>query len=374
MPQDPNLYGQLAPKRQKKEMALSSSLDFTSQLTTILAKPPPTQGRARPSKSKTDALFSSAKVKRKNGNARQPTATDDASSEKLTLKSPTTTEDEKAALTAARRKMEEKARRYAAMKRGDYVPNREGEAAPLVDFDRKWAEAQEKIRGGDGGVPSQNDSSSGSDNDSDSDSTGPQPAVEETVEYEDEFGRLRTATKSQYEAYRRRLARGQHASAELETMSARPTAPSQIIYGAAVQAEAFTVSDPDRMEELARKRDRSATPPEAAHYDATAEIRNRGTGFYAFSKDEETRMREMEGLKAEREATERVRREREERVEKRRREVEERRREVAEKRARKMADRFLEGLEVKWASKSEDGGKEETDDGGASAQRDGFSG
>jgi hypothetical protein len=111
------------------------------------------------------------------------------------------------------------------------------------------------------------------------------------------------------------------------------------------------------MEELARKRDRSATPPDAAHYDAQAEIRNRGTGFYAFSKDEERRKEEMEGLKAERERTERVRMEREDKVAKRKREVEERRREIAEKRAKKMADSFLERLEKKWLAKEEEGGE-----------------
>ncbi|OIW25297.1 hypothetical protein CONLIGDRAFT_87983 [Coniochaeta ligniaria NRRL 30616] len=298
MPQDPNLYGQPPPKKQKKEMALSSSLDFTSQLTSLLSKPPTTQpaqsashGRPRPSKSKTDALFASAKVKRTPG-ARQPNPDTDT---KLTLRSPTTTEEDKSAHAAARRKMEEKARLYAAMKRGDYVPGREGEAAPLVDFDRKWAEAQ-----GSSAPSSEDDHDSAS---SDDDEKRP----EEMVEYEDEFGRLRTATRSQYETYQRRLARGLHASAELEIMSARPAAPSNIIYGPTVQAEAFVAEDEVRMEELARKRDRSATPPEARHYDAQAEIRNRGTGFYAFSKDEERRKEEMEGLKAERERTERIR-------------------------------------------------------------------
>jgi hypothetical protein len=351
MPQDPNLYGQPPPKKQKKQMALSSSLDFTSQLTSLLSKPTTTQsppsashGRARPSKSKTDALFASAKAKRKPG-ARQPNPDPDS---KLTLKSPTTTEDEKSALAAARRKMEEKARLYAAMKRGDYVPGREGEAAPLVDFDRKWAEAQQ----GGAGPTSASESE---DDDHDSESSEDDKKEEETVEYEDEFGRLRTATRSEYERYRRRLERGLHAGAELEVMSARPAAPSNIIYGPTVQAEAFVAGDEDRMEELARKRDRSATPPEARHYDAQAEIRNRGTGFYAFSKDEERRKEEMEGLKAERERTERVRLEREEKIAKRKREVEERRREIAERNAKKMADSFLDRLGDKLLAKDEGG-------------------
>lgn len=368
MPQDPNLYGQPPPKKQKKEMALSSSLDFTSQLTSLLSKPTTTatqsttsatsHGRSRPSKSKTDALFASAKVKRRPG-ARQPNPDPNS---KLTLKSPTSTEEEKSALAAARRNMEEKARLYAAMKRGDYVPGREGEAAPLVDFDRKWAEAQKTSSTTTNPHPHDSDSEGDSSSSSPSSDTDTKP--EETVEYTDEFGRHRTATRSAYEAYTRRLARGQHAGAELEAMSARPAAPREIIYGPAVQAEAFAVAaDVDdggvRMEELASRRDRSATPPEAAHYDAKAEVRNRGTGFYAFSKEEESRRAEMEGLAAERERTERVRREREEKVAARKREVEQRRREIAERRARKMADSFLDRLGEKWLAKEESGGDAE---------------
>lgn len=316
-------------------MALSSSLDFTSQLTSLLSKPASSaSARPRPSKSTADTLLSSVKAKR-NPNARKP------NDEKLALRSPTGTEEEKAAHARAKRKMEEKARLYQAMKRGDYVPSREGEAAPLVDFDRKWAESRGKDRDG------SNSGSGSEDNDASSEDEGTpmgKKKEEEMVEYTDEFGRLRTATKSAYLLQQRRLARSAHATTELESMSARPAAPTNIIYGPAVQAEAFTVSDPDRMEELARKRDRSATPPEAVHYDAEAEIRTRGTGFYAFSKDEEERKKEMEQLEKEREETERVRKARESALEKRKREVEERRRQIGEKRAKKIAESFLDSL------------------------------
>ncbi|KAB5542922.1 hypothetical protein GE09DRAFT_231527 [Coniochaeta sp. 2T2.1] len=361
MPQDPNLYGQPPPKKKQKSMPLSTSLDFTSQLTALLSGPSTssasssyTTARPRPSKSgnKTDALFS-AKAKRKPG-AKQPNADADS---KLMLKSPTGTEEEKAFLASARRKMEEKARLYAAMKRGDYVPGREGEAEPLVDFDRKWAERQAQGKRSDDESGSEEDEDDNLSSDDDSANTK-KKEEEEMVEYEDEFSRLRTSTKSAYAVYLRRLARGTHAAAELESMSARPAAPSEIIYGPGVQAEAFTVADPDKMEELARKRDRSATPPEARHYDAQAEIRNRGTGFYAFSKEEDVRREEMKGLEEERKRTESVRKEREELKEKRRGEVEERRREVERKRrekgemkAKQMAEDFLGRLEGKWAEK-----------------------
>lgn len=63
------------------------------------------------------------------------------------------------------------------------------------------------------------------------------------------------------------------------------------------------------MEELAKKRDRSLTPPPDMHFDAQAEVRQKGTGFFQFSGDKEERRRQMEGLEREREETEWVRRE-----------------------------------------------------------------
>jgi len=233
--------------------------------------------------------------------------------------------------------MEEKARLYAAMKRGDYV-GKEGEAAPLVDFDRKWAEKQEG--GGDGG-----ESSSGSDNESDSDG-GDNNNDNEIIEYEDEFGRMRRGTAADKQRLSRRLARGTTAASELERMSARPRAPEGVIYGDAVQTDAFAAADEERMEEIAAKRDRSATPPPAEHYRAEREIRSKGVGFYAFSAEEGTREAEMAALKEERARTEALRKAREEKVAARKREIEERRREIGEKRARKMADSFLDGLGV----------------------------
>ncbi|RAL15406.1 CCDC174 family protein [Aspergillus homomorphus CBS 101889] len=95
---------------------------------------------------------------------------------------------------------------------------------------------------------------------------------------------------------------------------------------------------------LAKRRDRSATPPEETHYDAEAEVRNRGTGFYAFSKDEETRKRQMEELRAAREETQR---EREEKLRRRARKEDartERMKKVEELRSKRRAELFLAGL------------------------------
>ncbi|KAL7816245.1 hypothetical protein V8C26DRAFT_401001 [Trichoderma gracile] len=330
MPQDPDLYGQRPQKRHKRE-AISSSLDFTAQLTSLIStsaapgSTSATSGRARPSKQAKDDIFRSTSKSKK----ATPSSKDkDAKSEKLVLKEVAGTEDETRELERAKRKMESKARLYAAMKRGDYVP-KENEAAPLVDFDRKWAETTE-------GKDDYETSSS----DEDANGSGD----DEIVEYEDEFGRTRRTTRAEKEKMERRIRRGLLGAEELERMSARPSAPSKLIYGDAIQAMAFVPDDPDKMEELARKRDRSATPPEMKHYDADHEIRTKGVGFYKFSKDEETRTQEMKSLEEERLRTEELRKQREEQRAARRREIEQRRKDMGERRAKRQADDFLEGL------------------------------
>lgn len=230
--------------------------------------------------------------------------------------------------------MEEKARLYAAMKRGDYVPG-EGEPEALIDFDRKWTENE--ARGG-----------AGNELDTSSDDGGPDSddGRDKMVEYDDEYGRARQGTRADAEKMERKKRNKILGQQELDKMSARPAMPSQLIYGDTVQSLAFNPDEPivQQMEELAAKRDRSATPPEAKHYEADKEVRSKGVGFYAFSKDEAVRKEEMEALERERTETERMRVEREARKAKKRQEVEARRKEIGEKRARKQADSFLDGL------------------------------
>ncbi|PHH68306.1 hypothetical protein CDD80_7617 [Ophiocordyceps camponoti-rufipedis] len=328
MPQDPDLYGRRPAKRQKQGVALATSLDFTAQLSSIIstsASSNATTSRSRPSKEPKEDIFRSNKASK----SRAP----GPDNGRLRLKEVTGTEEEKQELERARRKMEDKARLYAAMKRGDYVP-KDNEAEPLVDFDRKWAE-----RGtGDGGDDQEaglvsSSSSSSSDEDD-----------EEVIEWTDEFGRQRRGTRAEKERMERRSRRGLVGAEELERMSARPSAPKKLIYGDAVQAMAFNPDDPDKMEELARKRDRSATPPAMTHYDADSEIRTKGVSFYKFSKDEEARASEMAALDDQRQQTERERKTRDEGREARRREIEQRRRDMGARRAKRRADDFLDGL------------------------------
>ncbi|KAL6902746.1 hypothetical protein GGI43DRAFT_382925 [Trichoderma evansii] len=328
MPQDPNLYGQRPQKRTKRE-TLSSSLDFTAQLTSLISNAGPqgstsaASGRPRPSKQSKDDIFRGASKSKKADSKER-----EAKSEKLVLKEVAGTEEETREREWAKRKMESKARLYAAMKRGDYVA-KDNEAAPLVDFDRKWAE---NVEGKDDyETSSDDDSGNGSDS-------------EQIVEYEDEFGRTRRGTKADKERMERRIRRGLLGAEELERMSARPSAPSNLIYGDAIQAMAFAPDEPNKMEELARKRDRSATPPDMKHYDADHEIRTKGVGFYKFSKDEETRTKEMESLDEERRKTEEQRQQREEQRAARRREIEQRRKDMGDRRAKRQAESFLDGL------------------------------
>lgn len=357
MPQDPNLYGRPAPKRQRKEMDLSSSLSFAAQMSSLLQKPgqpsasTSTSSSARPRPSKSSEIFktkrnanvaSTTNDKARSGRTTTATTTTTSKKDKLRLRSPTGTYDTERDREAARLNMEEKARRYAAMKRGDYIPTSNSDRAPLVDFDRKWAEKHLDEAGN--RIDDASSSSSSSDEDDNNDT--------ELVTYTDEFGRARRVTTAQARRLEQRARSGLAAAADLVEMSARPAAPQGLIFGDAIQGEAFAAADADAMENLARKRDRSATPPPATHYDARQEMRGRGVGFYSFTAgDEEARKREMEGLEAERRETERVRAEREEKLrarredaERRRREIEERRREVGEKRAKKLAENFLDGL------------------------------
>jgi hypothetical protein len=224
--------------------------------------------------------------------------------------------------------MEEKARLYAAMKRGDVE---DAEEKYAVDFDRKWAE-------------SHGDEAEASDEDGSSEGEEGRGVVE----YIDEFGRTRTGTRAEV-ARAQRIADAR-ATLSSDRFTARPAAPSNVIHGDTIQHAAFN-PDADisgQMDELAKKRDRSLTPPPESHFDSAKEVRSKGTGFFQFSADEEERARQMAGLEAERVETERKRTERREKLDERKRLVNERRREIQSKQGKRKADEFLDelGLEL----------------------------
>lgn len=329
MSSDFGLYGIRRPKNTPKETSSSTSLAFTSTLSSLISNAPTAHQRGRPRASKTkEDIFSVHNKNSKKRAARDLERDEEESNEQAHKRDIGAVDD--ALLHRSKRKMAEKTKKYRAMKRGEYVPG-EKEPESLIDFDQKWADRQREGK---------DDSSSSSESGSDDDSKY------ETIEYEDEYGRHRTGTRADAMRMERKKLHRALGQEELDRISARPSMPTQLIYGDTVQTAAFNPEEPiaSKMEEIAAKRDRSLTPPEQKHYEADKEFRIKGVGFYSFSKDEGVREKEMRELERERGETERMRREREERMERRKKEIEERRREIGERRAKRQADSFLDGL------------------------------
>lgn len=339
---DAHLYGARPKGRAKaKEISSSSSLAFASTLSNLIKSSSaesnkPTAGRARPQK---EDIF---KTHNKNVKKRALKDLEDAD---FTSKHRGRTAEEKGedkvAWKRTKRRMEEKARLYDALKRGDVedVDEKYG-----VDFDRKWADKQEK------GEASASESSSSDDDEE-----------QELVEYIDEFGRTRKGTRA--DAAREERRKRTLAADEPDRFTARPSMPDTLIYGDAVQTQAF---NPDatiaqQMAELAAKRDKELTPPPDLHFDGRAEVRQRGMGFFNFSKDEEERKEQMRRIEKEREETERVRRERARRVEERKEMIRKKKRVILEKRSKGQAERFLDELGAELLGKDEGGGAKEED-------------
>jgi hypothetical protein len=308
------------PKTKEREISSSTTLAFTSTLSSLLSQSSSTSstkpGRPRPSRTKED-IFTSHNRNTKKRAAKDLEADDDT--EQIHKKD--IGDVDASVLHRSKRKMEQKAKLYKQMRRGELGDEDEGDGSALVDFDRKWAERGEESSSEDEGA-------------------------NEIVDFEDQYGRSRRGTRAEADRMARRKANAVRGQEELDRMSARPAMPSNIIYGDTVQVAAFNPDEPvlEKMEEIARKRDRSMTPPEQKHYEADKEFRIKGVGFYSFSKDEKVRGEEMEALERERVETEKARKEREGKKEARRREIEERRRQIGEKRAKKQADTFLDGL------------------------------
>ncbi|KXT08218.1 hypothetical protein AC579_8687 [Pseudocercospora musae] len=319
---DSHLYNQGRSRNLNggKEISSSTTLSFTSQLSSFISSgsngnsAKTSSGRPR---SKKDDIFSTH-----NRNTAKRAKRDLEPDNAGTFEQKHTTNGEaldRGVWERSRRKMEEKARLYAAMKRGDIEDTDERYA---VDFDTKWAEAR---------ADGKEDLS---DEDNEIEGTG------EEVEYVDEFGRTRKGTK--LDAIRAR----QQSDRKMDSYGAKPAAPTNIVYGDAIQHQAFDLDEPRaaQMEDLAKKRDKSLTPPPEEHFDGNKEIRNKGTAFYQFSGDSEQRKQQMETLEQERAQTEKIRKEREGKMAERRAQIEARRKEIQNRNAKRKADDFLADL------------------------------
>ncbi|THH09312.1 hypothetical protein EW145_g2119 [Phellinidium pouzarii] len=129
--------------------------------------------------------------------------------------------------------------------------------------------------------------------------TVPKPLDEDDplVEYEDEFGRMRTVRRSEVPRDLVRNAEAEEAVDDDPFVVINPVNHFPVYEPSAERVAAI--------QEAASE----AANPLAAHYDAAREVRAKGAGFYAFSADENARAKEMEALRAAREETTQARRE-----------------------------------------------------------------
>ncbi|KAF2000007.1 hypothetical protein P154DRAFT_206429 [Amniculicola lignicola CBS 123094] len=273
---DTALYGGVKQRQLKgKEISINNKSKFTSTLGSLIsgAKSKEKGKPERPkNRDKKDDIFT---THNKGVNKRALKDLDDSTKQKHRGR----TEDEKADDQAGERKrqriMEEKARKYRALKRGD-MDDKDG--IYNVDFDTKWAEAEEK-----GEVHSDTDDES-------------DDGV--LVEYIDELGRTRKGTWREAQK-----------AARLKEREAENAVPEDIIYGDVVQTEAWNPDEAlfQKMSVLRKKVDEPDAPPPDVHYDGRQEMRTRGAGFMQFSRDEEERKEQMANLEKERLATEKAR-------------------------------------------------------------------
>ncbi|KAL5339164.1 hypothetical protein BJX70DRAFT_364558 [Aspergillus crustosus] len=352
---NPTLYGQ-KPTKQIQNTPSSSTLAFTSTLSSLIASNTTDTSRSRTrapkpaSKSDIFARPNKGTQKRAAADLRDD---DDATVQQVHQSSKDIGAVDAATLHRSKRRMEEKARLYEDLKKGEYLAQgsdsddddvnagggdkylsrlRRKEKEGLVDFDRKWADAERK-----------KDADSDTDSSFEHSDAGSNDDNASIISYEDELGRSRRGTRKEAAAATKLKNQDTEAAENAERW--RPSQPKNLIYGATVQTEAFRPTDlaAEQMAFLAKRRDRSPTPDEV-HYDADAEVRNRGTGFYAFSKDEEVRKRQMEELLNVRAETERERDGRRERRMEREKVKEARRGEIEKLRAKRRAEMFLLGL------------------------------
>ncbi|KAJ5211629.1 uncharacterized protein N7498_003275 [Penicillium cinerascens] len=350
-----SLYGKRREKSSKTQgLPSSSTLSFTSQLSSLISQNSnsSTQGRQRPSKNPKSDIFGKQNKGAQKRAAADLQEDDHHVSKQVHQRSQDIGGIDDVTLGRSKRRMEEKVRQYEDMKKGLYLAGnssdedetpsgsnrpedylsrlRRKEKEGLVDFDRKWANEERKRE-------EALENSQEEDDDDDDDNAS-------MISYEDELGRSRRGTRA--EAAQAVRAKEEEERGHSMQERWRPNRPENLIYGEAVQSEAF---NPDaniasHMANLAARRDRSATPPDQRHYDADAEVRNRGTGFYAFSRDETERQKQMDELKRAREETQRQRDRLSARAAEHQATIDDRRRQVQELRSKRLAVRFLGGF------------------------------
>ncbi|KAK0500537.1 hypothetical protein EDD18DRAFT_832355 [Armillaria luteobubalina] len=186
----------------------------------------------------------------------------------------------KPTLESARAALERKAKIYDKLRKGKSGGLSEKQFdALLVDFDYKSPEWEDD------------------EDDIDESLTVPHAPDDNDpiIEYEDEFGRVRTAPRSEVPRELLPGARTEEVDEDEDIIIRNPVNHFPI----------YTPSA-DRVAEI-EKMHAEENNPLGVHYDATSEVRAKGAGFYQFSGDEETRQRQMEELRAVREETQATR-------------------------------------------------------------------
>ncbi|KAJ7739778.1 hypothetical protein DFH07DRAFT_983378, partial [Mycena maculata] len=188
-------------------------------------------------------------------------------------------------LESARAALERKAKIYEKLQRGQTggLNDKQYESL-LVDFDSK---------------PMSNDFEYDSE-DLDESMEVARPPVDDDdpiVEYEDEFGRMRTGRRSEVPRDLVRPTEEDGYDEDEDLVIRNPVGHFPVYKPSA-----------ERVTQI-EKEHSDANNPLGVHYDAAAEVRAKGAGFYQFSKDEETRKAQMDELKAARGETEKTRKE-----------------------------------------------------------------
>ncbi|XP_078698202.1 coiled-coil domain-containing protein 174-like isoform X2 [Branchiostoma floridae x Branchiostoma belcheri] len=249
--------------------------------------------------------------------------------------------EEKKNYDKARAALEEKAKLYDQMMKGSTIPDEDGSGVFLVDFQKKVLDkvkAQAREDAGKGERSEEEDA--GSD-----DIPEPSDPEEEWVDYVDSLGRSRRCMKKDLPA--------------LQDMD-RKLGPNNS-QGSKDLMSADMIREEQRQKWEQEEQEALSRPVGPVHYQQVRhnEVRDLGVGYYAFSKEETERQKQMETLSMLREETQDQRLKREKLKEKRKAALQARLAKVKQRKAKRLKG---EGGEV------EDEGQEDSPDLGAEPQ------
>lgn len=253
------------------------------------------------------------------------------------------TAEEENTLDKSRQKLEEKARLYEQMTKGDF-PDEETESLYLVDFTQKIINQRNEPQTCTASVAGDRD---GEDSDVNIPVPPPQDANEEWVDYVDALGRSRRCLRKDLPDFQKM---------DQELQSKRVTGADRTLLSDDMRREMQRAQWEREEEEQMKK------PVGPIHYEniKEQEARELGVGYFAFAQDEEQRRKQRETLDMLRDQTTDQRHKREQLKEKRKAQLEAR---LAKVRMRRMKKSKLEPGDEEEAAVG-DAGNDEEDEGG----------